>query len=105
MDYLIDQILDSEINLVATEDMDLLNELSKFSTYFPLQKVVGFLEKILFGENSNPQLMDITIKRYSEIVVRNTDMIKQRQQNIEMLTEKLRTDKVEVTCRILTAIL
>lgn len=43
VDYLIDQILDSEINLVATEDMDLLNELSKFSTYFPLQKVVGFL--------------------------------------------------------------
>ena len=72
VDYLIDQILESEIALVATEDLDLLHELSRYSNYFPLQKVVAFLERILFAENPNSQLLEVTIKRYSEIVVKNS---------------------------------
>lgn len=32
-------------------------------------------------------------------------MIKYREQNIQMLTQKLLTDKVEVGCKVLTSIL
>lgn len=49
--YLIDGLLETEISSVTSEDIDLLYELSKYSNYFPIEKVIPFLEKILlFGK-------------------------------------------------------
>jgi len=35
VDFLIDTILESDLNLVLNEDIDMLHELSRFSNYFP----------------------------------------------------------------------
>lgn len=42
VDFLIDTILESELAVVLNEDIDLLNEMSKFSNYFPKDKVRTF---------------------------------------------------------------
>lgn len=42
VEYLIDTILESDLNLVLNEDIDLLHELSRYSNYFPLKKVIKF---------------------------------------------------------------
>ncbi len=51
VEFLIDTILESELNLILNEDIDLLHELSRFSNYFPLEKVIKFFENIILCEN------------------------------------------------------
>ena len=51
VEYLIGTILESKPSLILNEDIDLLHELSRFSNYFPLDKIIKFFESIILGEH------------------------------------------------------
>ena len=98
VDFLIDTILDSDNDLILNEDIDLLHELSKFSSYFPMEKVMQFFEKIVLGNETPKNLNDYAIKKYSDIVARSYEMKPYRRQIIKSFLEKLAThDVVKVT--------
>lgn len=44
--------------------------MSKFSNYFPREKVIRFFENIILGENQIPALREYATKKYSEIVAK-----------------------------------
>lgn len=64
-EFLIDTILESDMNLILNEDIDLLHELSRYSNYFPMNKVITFFENIILGDNRVKELNDYAIKKYS----------------------------------------
>ena len=43
----------------------MLHELSRFSNYFPKEKVKNFFEKLILNETKNKVLNDYAIKKYS----------------------------------------
>ena len=56
VNYLIDTILESDLNLILNEDIDMLHELSRFSNYFPKEKIIFFFEKLILNELKNKHL-------------------------------------------------
>lgn len=43
----------------------MLHELSRFSNYFPKEKVKDFFEKLILNDTKNKELNDYAIKKYS----------------------------------------
>ena len=91
VDFLIDTILESDLNLVLNEDIDMLHELSRFSNYFPKEKVKEFFEKLILNEIKNKELNEYAIKKYSEIVARGYEMQEYRREIIKNFIVKLNT--------------
>lgn len=91
VDFLIDTILESDLNLVLNEDIDMLHELSRFSNYFPKEKVKDFFERLILNETKNKELNDYAIKKYSEIVARGYEMKAYRREIIKNFIAKLNT--------------
>lgn len=104
VDFLIDQILDSDVVLTACEDLELLHELSKFSNYFPLEKVIRFFEGLILSKELQPQLLEVSVRKYADMVVKNYDMMPYRKQIVKMFLDKLHTPQVLIATRVLISI-
>ena len=86
------------------EDIDLLHELSRFSNYFPLEKVITFFETIILGENKVKELNDYAIKKYSSIVAKNYDMRTYQRDIIRSFLSKLSTHDTNQVTKVLKGI-
>lgn len=70
----------------------MLHELSRFSNYFPKEKVKDFFEKLILNETKNKELNEYAIKKYSEIVARGYEMKAYRREIIKNFISKLNTN-------------
>lgn len=104
VEYLIDTILESELSLILNEDIDLLHELSRYSNYYPMDKVILFFENIILGENKVKELNDYAIKKYSEIVAKNSELKAYRRNIIKSFLDKLTTHDVSQVTKVLKGI-
>lgn len=94
VDFLIDTILESELALVLNEDIDLLNEMSKFSNYFPKDKVRSFFESIILGESQHEALYEYATRKYCEIVAKGYEMKSCRRDIIHSFIARLTTNNI-----------
>ena len=90
--------------MILNEDIDLLHELSRFSNYFPLEKVIKFFENIILCENKVKELNDYAIKKYSEIVSKNQEVKPYRRNIIKNFLEKLTTHDISQVTKVLKGI-
>ena len=105
VDFLIDTILESELAVVLNEDIDLLNEMSKFSNYFPKDKVRTFFESIILGENQHEALYEYATKKYCEVVAKGYEMKSHRRDIIHSFISKLTThSNIKQVSRVLKGI-
>lgn len=104
VEFLIDKILESELNLILNEDIDLLHELSRYSNYFPMEKVISFFESIILGENKVKELNDYAIKKYSEIVAKNHELKPYRREIIRNFFDRMLTHDISQITKVLKGI-
>jgi hypothetical protein len=78
--------------------------LSKFSNYFPREKVINFFEKIILGDNKIKELNSYAIKKYSEIVAKGFEMKAYRRDIIRSFLSKLTTHDITQVTRVLKGI-
>jgi hypothetical protein len=104
VDFLIDTILESELSLVLNEDIDLLNEMSKFSNYFPKDKVRSFFESIILGENQHEALYEYATKKYCEIVAKGYEMKSCRRDIIHSFITRLNSNNITQISKVLKGI-
>ena len=104
VDFLIDSILESSIAEILKEDIDLLNEMSKFSNYFPKDKVRSFFESIILGDIQHEGLYEYATKKYSEIVAKGYEMKSCRRDIIHSFIERLTTQNISQVSKVLKGI-
>lgn len=104
VDFLIDSILESDPSLILNEDIDLLNEMSKFSNYFPKDKVRSFFETIILGEVQHEALYEYASKKYAEIVAKGYEMKSCRRDIIHGFIGKLTTHNASQVSKVLKGI-
>mgnify|MGYP002361417831 FL=1 len=68
INFIIDQILETEGASVSCEDINLLYDLEKESNYFPLEKVLPFFERIFMNGKESDQIVETCLKKYIDIV-------------------------------------
>lgn len=101
---MIDSILESDLSLILNEDIDLLNEMSKFSNYFPKDKVRSFFESIILGDIQHEGLYEYATKKYSEIVAKGYEMKSCRRDIIHSFISKLTTHNINQVSKVLKGI-
>jgi hypothetical protein len=69
-----------------------------------LEKVIKFFEGLILSRDLQPQLLDVSVKKYADMVVKNYDMVPYRKQIVKMFLEKLQTPQVLIVTRVLTSI-
>ena len=78
--------------------------MSRFSNYFPKEKVKEFFEKLILNDTKNKELNDYVIKKYSEIVARGYEMKGHRREIIKTFVSKLNTNDYEKVIKVLKGI-
>lgn len=86
------------------EDIDLLHELSRFSTYFPMHKVMNFFEGIILNEDNVKGINAYATKKYADIVAKSYQMKTNRKEIVQKLLEKLKTNNIAKITSILRLI-
>jgi hypothetical protein len=82
----------------------MLHELSRFSNYFPKEKVKEFFERLILNDSKNRDLIEYAIKKYSEIVARGFEMKSLRREIIRNFVEKLDGPHYERCIKVLKGI-
>lgn len=81
-----------------------MHELSRYCTYFPLQKVIPFFERIILSESPQPQLLDVSVKKYTDIAFKNEEMAVYRKDIVLRFLEKLKGKDIALGVKVITAI-
>jgi hypothetical protein len=78
--------------------------MSKFSNYFPKDKVRSFFESIILGESQHEALYEYATKKYCEIVAKGYEMKSCRRDIIHSFISRLTTANITQVSRVLKGI-
>ena len=78
--------------------------MSKFSNYFPRDKVRSFFESIILGDNQHETLYEYATKKYSEIVAKGYEMKSCRRDIIHSFINRLTTHNITQVSKVLKGI-
>ena len=78
--------------------------MSKFSNYFPKDKVRTFFESIILGDIQHEGLYEYATKKYSEIVAKGYEMKSCKRDIIHSFINKLTTHNITQVSKVLKGI-
>ena len=104
-----DELFNNKINYlkkrqIIFQNIDLLNEMSKFSNYFPKDKVRSFFESIILGDIQHEGLYEYATKKYSVIVAKGYEMKSCRRDIIHSFINRLTTHNINQVSKVLKGI-
>lgn len=81
-----------------------MHEISRYSNYFPVEKVVNFFENIILSNNKVKDLTEYATKKYSEMVARAHEMKGHRREIIRSFLNKMNTHDIFQVVKVLKGI-